>query len=325
MVGESVLRSRQVDMIWATCHPTSSLWAGDAISRRNDLPWVADIRDSLALKERSGYYKGLPARARTRRILPRAAAVVEVTPEHAALDARWLGRSCVTITSGFDHRQWEHVIPIADRAKQPRLDVLCAGMLYPGYRTLGPALAGISRLRAACPGARVRLVYYGRSSDIVREDATRFQLEDITECRGFIPQDELRAQMASADVLLLPTNQAGHSGVPGGKFYEYLAARRPILAVPGEDRFVTSVLKDTGAGIGATSPDDVARVLQRWLKEWNRTGKIAYTGREDAVNQYSIRESARRLAAVLDEALDDHVTDGRLLHAANVANTNTAA
>ncbi|MHB1467661.1 MAG: glycosyltransferase [Solirubrobacteraceae bacterium] len=304
--GESVLKSRQVDVLWATYRPLSSLWAGDAIARRNDLPWVADIRDSLEMSWNLANYKDLAALARARRILRRAAAVVEVTPEHADRDGRWLGIPCETITSGFDPNQWRDVLPLAATKDRDDLGVICIGKIYPSYRTLGPALAGLSRLRAENPGARVRLIYYGRSHDVVREDAARHSVEDITECRGFVPPDELRAHLAAAGVLLLPTNQAGHSGVPGGKLYEYLAARRPILAVPGDDRFVTGVLHETGAGVGATSPDEVARVLRRWLEEWNRTGEVAYTGREDAVNRYSIRESARRLATLLDAAADDH-------------------
>jgi len=304
--ADRIVDSRHVDAVWATAIPVSSLWAGDAIARRNELPWVADIRDSLQIGWNLANYRHLPILARTRRILGGATAVVEVTPEYAARDARWLGRPCETISSGFDPNQWRDVLPLAAATDRANLQVVCIGKIYPGYLTLGPALAGLSRLRAENPGARVRLIYYGRSHDVVREDAARHGVEDITECRGFVPPDELRAHLAAADVLLLPTNQAGHSGVPGGKLYEYLAARRPILAVPGDDRFVRGVLDGTGAGVGATSPGQVTAVLRRWLDEWSRTGEVAYTGREDAVNRYSIQESARRLATLLDAAADDH-------------------
>jgi glycosyltransferase involved in cell wall biosynthesis len=306
LAGDRLLKRRRIDALWATAGPSASLWAADRLGDRYGLPWVADIRDALELSWRLENYKELVVLARSRRIVRRASAVVEVTPEHAARDARWLRRPCQTITSGFDPGQWQDVTPIAGRSDGSNLEIVYAGRLWPGYRTLGPAFAGLSRLREREPGAAVRIVYYGRSDELVRRDARRYGVEDITECRGFVSPDELRAHLASADVLLLPTNQAGQSGVPGGKFYEYLAARRPILAVPGEDRFVTGVLHETGAGVGATSPEQVSAVLGRWLEEWSRTGEIAYTGREDAVNRYSIRESARRLATLLDAAADDH-------------------
>jgi glycosyltransferase involved in cell wall biosynthesis len=155
------------------------------------------------------------------------------------------------------------------------------------------------------------VVYYGRSSDCVRRDAERFGLESITDCRGFVPQDQLRAHVRSADVLLLPTNEAGDSGVPGGKLYEYLAARRPILAVPGQDRFVARVLEETRAGVSATSPDDVAGALKLWSDELSARGVVAYRGDEKAVNRYSIKESARRVAEVLDATVDNN---GALSH-----------
>lgn len=324
--AERVLKQERVDAIWATATPFSSLWAADRLARRFELPWVADIRDSLALKWGPIDYKNLPALARLRRILRRASAVVEAWPEHAVVDSEWLGRPCEWVTSGFEPNHWR------DPEKRPepeggrqRLEVACAGMIYPGHRTLGPALAGVRRLYERSPSADVRISYFGRSDDLVRRDAARYGVDDVVECRGFLAPERLRAHLASADVLLLPTSHGRRSDgprarlyeylgakrqleIPGGKLYEYLGARRPVLAVPGEDPFVARVLPETGAGRTATSPNEVAGVLGSWLEELRESGAVAYRGDKAAVDRYSMRESARRLAALLDRTVGDRAS-----------------
>lgn len=314
-VAESMLARRQVDAIWATAGPPSSLWAADRVARHSTLPWVADLRDSLALEwqlardrnrpaaERLRHHKNRPVLLRTRRILGRASAVIEVTPQHATRDSQWLGRSCEVITSGFSPSVWDLDRPPRKPDHNSQLQIVCTGRLYPGLLTLGPALAGIRKLRDIDPGVPVRLIYYGRSHEIVRQDAARYGVEGVTECRGFIPPEQLREHLMAADILLLATTE--YSGVPGGRLYEYLAARRPIFAVPGGDDFVNHVLQETGAGLSATGPEQVANVLRRWLDEWTRTGCVSYRGNAAAVNAYSIREGARRLAALLDAVVDD--------------------
>ena len=315
--AERIVQRQPVDAIWATATPFSSLWAADRLARRFNLPWIADIRDSLALKWNPIHYRNVPTLVRLRRILRGASTVVEAWPEHAAYDGEWLGRSCEWITSGFEPNDWVGVTRSRPETTEARLEIVCAGKIYPGYRTLGPAFAGLRRLLDADPRAAVRLSYFGRSDDLVRRDAARYGLDAVVKCRGFVSPDELRARLASADILLLPTSHARgsntpggklrerlgakrHLEIPGGKLYEYLGARRPILAVPGEDRFVVGVLEETRAGRTAASPEEVAEALSAWLDERSSTRTVAYGADEDVVNRYSIRESARRLAALLD-------------------------
>ena len=69
--------------------------------------------------------------------------------------------------------------------------------------------------------------------------------------------------MRDADALLLVTAPEGLAGSPGGKLYEYLAACRPILAVPGTDEFVADVLQRTGHGVCAPDAEAVQAALER--------------------------------------------------------------
>jgi glycosyltransferase involved in cell wall biosynthesis len=309
--ADEILGQRQVQAVWASCQPVSSLWPADRLASRYDLPWIADLRDAMTIGWEARQLKSLAALARSRGILRRAARVVEVTPQLAAHDGRWLRRQCDTIISGFDPQQWESARAEARRTRSGYFEVVCAGKMYEGYRTLRCALDGFRVVRESQPDAPLRLLYYGRSGDVVKREAMDAGVTEMVECRGFVVPETMRTILAAADALLLPTNTAGHSGMPGGKLYEYLAAMRPILAVPGEDEFVAGVLNDTEAGPTARDPEQVARLLLRWLDEWSTHGTVTYHGRPDVIGRFSITESARQLATLLDSAVRDRLEEGR--------------
>ena len=178
--------------------------------------------------------------------------------------------------------------------------LVCSGKLYPEYVTFDHLFAGLARLLANAPVPELRVTYYGRSCDEVRRAAAAHGVEGRLDCSGFVSPVELRSALAGADVLVAQMNQRGDAGSPGGKLYEYLAARRPVLAVPGGDPYVTDVLERTAAGRSATSPDEVAGVLREWLGLWRARGTVAYEGRPDAIERYSMRTKASELATVLD-------------------------
>jgi hypothetical protein len=93
---------------------------------------------------------------------------------------------------------------------------------------------------------------------------------------------------------------------PGERLNSMSTSQSDALSLPNEDQFVTDVLNETKAGLVATSPEEVARVVKRWLDERGRAGGAAYRGHDAAVNRYSIRERARALAALLDAAINGH-------------------
>ena len=89
--------------------------------------------------------------------------------------------------------------------------------------------------------------------------------------------------------------------MPGGKLYEYLAAGPPILAVHGTDPYVMSILRETRAGDGASTPEDIAAVIARRYEDW-RAGRVTRRSLDDfACSTWSSR--AHQLAGVLDSVV----------------------
>jgi glycosyltransferase involved in cell wall biosynthesis len=172
-------------------------------------------------------------------------------------------------------------------------------------RTPRHLLAAIDRLRqSAHPlGRRVRLVQVGVVDDALRRLVADSPAGDAVELVGYLDHAEATRRIADADALFLPLHglPAGHrSRIVPGKFYEYLAARRPILgALPAGD--ARDWLLDAGLGEVAdpTDPAALADALVR-LDEGLAAGR--YVGKPDAdvLARFDRRRLTRDLADLLD-------------------------
>jgi len=294
-----------IDAIWTTSAPFAHLHIGQRLAEEHGVPWVADIRDpaSTDVTAPPGWLDRAVRlrRAAYRRPLMAAGAITAATGQVAALDGPWLGREPIVLIPGFDEAQWARARELAV-ASHDRLEIVFTGKLYENYRRPDVFLRGL-RLAADQLGPEssrsLRFAYYGRSGDFLRGLAERYGCGDMVEDRGFVDPAAVPMITAGAGALLLLTNDAGDSGVPGGKFFEYLAAHRPVLAVPGGDRYVASVLSRTGAGIVADGEEHVADILVDWLRAWHTTGTLPFAGDASAIDDFSAGRSAARLAELL--------------------------
>jgi glycosyltransferase involved in cell wall biosynthesis len=99
----------------------------------------------------------------------------------------------------------------------------------------------------------------------------RLGLEERVKVRGYLPHRECVREMQGSDVLWLALDNDTQSP---GKLYEYLGARRPILACvpPG---FVRQTLEDAGASV-IVDPSDVNGIVSaiRRLATMHRNGTL---------------------------------------------------
>lgn len=304
-----VVTRQPVDALWTTSAPFAHIRIGARLSRLQGLPWVADLQDPFSLDVTAP--EGWPAhivrarRATYRRPLLQADAITSATQQVGIVDGAALGREPTLIVPGFDDDQWSSARSSAS-PQSDHFDILYAGKLYEQYRRPDVFLRGL-RLAADFLStedrSRLRFVYYGRSRAFLGGLVKRYRCEHLVVDGGFVDPSTTPSLMASATALLLLTNEAGASGVPGGKFFEYLAAHRPILATPGGDSYVSAVLSETGAGSVASDAQQVSDLIVRWFLRWRINRELAYEGDPNAIGTFSARRSAQALANLLDEAV----------------------
>ncbi len=142
-----------------------------------------------------------------------------------------------------------------------------------------------------------------RGSD--RDWARTLRIDDAWEETGFLPYRQAIAAQRAADALLLLIPDADGRGesVITGKVYEYLAARRPILAAVPPHGLAAALVRSTGAGV-VVDGDDVeglAGALEE-LADRHAAGELDDVDLPDWVER---RESRRARAGELARLLQE--------------------
>ena len=225
-----------------------------------------------------------------------------VSPQEARIDSRALGRQVHPLPSGFDLTTWKSARTDSDsqRDRDRRFRILYAGT-YSGDRIelSGLVFRGLRRFVDLESGRPlITFTYLGPNGNWFMSTAAKHHCEDIAEDGGLVSPVQARLIMMRADllVLLIPTTREG--GMPSGKFYEYLAAGPPILAVHGTDPYVMRILGDAQAGEGASTPEDIAEVVARRYEDW-RLGRVVPRPL-DGLRSFTWSARAHQLAGLLD-------------------------
>jgi glycosyltransferase involved in cell wall biosynthesis len=305
--GARLAREFGARVVYSSSPPYTCALLGRAVARRAGIPWVPEFRDPWT-GFLSAPVRPAPA-ARLDRRLERecyrdatrlVVAWEGIARDFAAKYPRVDASKVRHIPNGFDPQDFAHTAPVVN----DRFTVVYTGSLY-GVRNPDGILRAAALLlaRGRLDPDRVRLRFVGRFGDDVRAMFRRPEVAAVVEEVAYLPHADSVAQTLGAHVLLLLVDETdGAEGIVPGKVFEYLGARRPVLAVAPEGA-VARLVRETGAGdvVPPGDVDGIARALAARYEEWLATGTTRFPGSEDAVARQSRRERTRDLAAVFDE------------------------
>jgi glycosyltransferase involved in cell wall biosynthesis len=337
-IEESVRLGRRVgagvDVVLTSCAPYETALAGARLAAELGTPWVADLEDAWALDEMRLYptaaHRALDLRS-MRRSLAGAAAIVTAAPEAAAAIRRAFpdlaDRPVTGVPIGFDPEDFAGAPPPRDdgvfrivhtgslhtdlgaRLRGTRLRRRLLGGASPTVDILTRShvvlLEAIASLLRAEPALRPRIELH-LAGDMTHADRAAAEHHAFVHVAGQLTHREAVALMRTADLLFLPM----HDLAPGTrarlipyKTYEYLAARRPILAaVPDGD--VRDMLAPLD-GVTLVRPAD-ADAMARAVRAAIARGPVREL--RDGLDSPALRRFDRRrcvaeVAAVLDQVL----------------------
>lgn len=297
--GDRLVRSFRPDVVFASAIPYTCLAVGAILARRHHLPWVAELRDLWSGHHAYWHYpfRRPVDRFLERAILASAAGVVTVSEPLAEALRGITPAPVVTMLNGYDPEDWPREAPAA--ADGEGLTLTYTGNLLAGQRD--PA-ALFQALRTLPPGS-VKVRFVGQTLTAVPDLARAAGVEDAVTLSGAVPyRESLRLQAGSDVLLFLLWDQGGRHGLYSGKIFEYLASRRPILALGPRNDVAEDLILARGAGVALETPEAIAAQLGRWLDEKRRTGRVAPVP-ESARAGLSRDEQVRTLESLLDLAV----------------------
>ena len=298
-----VLDEEEIDTVVTTSPPNSIHFLGAAAKRLRGVRWVADVRDSIvANHERSIQRPLVRAKEQTQRLVARpiargADAIVAVTEQIASEMRSLHPRGHVSVVpNGADFEDFAGLAYHRD----DRFRITHTGSFF-GRRDPRPFLSALARVDSV---AHARFIGDFRQADLAW--ARGLGLGDRLELAPFAPRRRALELQRDSDALLLLLPDVGERGrdVPSAKLYEYLAARRPILAAVPPDGTAARLVREAGAGI-VVAPDDVEGLregLDQLVQRW-RDGELhdisLPPGFEDRIGRAArVREFAELLQAL---------------------------
>lgn len=320
--GLRLLKEVPHDAIFVTAPPFSSLLTAAELSRRSGLPLVLDYRDEWGIsnscqenRQKSRFSHWLQQRMQ-RSVLRQADAVVATT-RRSAQSLRELTREAGGaarirhLYNGFDAADLAG-LPVAESETlpgEPVLRLTYVGTLW-NLTSIEPVVAAMERVAQTAPqlASRLELVIAGRRT--AEQDLILDRLNGLP-CRlrreGYVAHQTALQLMGTADeLLLLLSDLPGAERVMPAKTFEYLALKRPLLAVtpPGE---VSELLADCPQA-NVFAPVDVKGLTQHLLRRLEELkpecGHRAETSEFDAL-RFERRTLTRQLAEVLNEVCQD--------------------
>jgi hypothetical protein len=101
-------------------------------------------------------------------------------------------------------------------------------------------------------------------------------------------------------LLLIINNTPNAKMILTGKFFEYLAAKRPVLCLGPEDGDAARILNETKAGLLAGF-GDVEKMKQHILQLYEGYKNGTLTIQSQEIEKFSRRELTRQLSKTLDD------------------------
>jgi glycosyltransferase involved in cell wall biosynthesis len=291
------LKAHPVDLIVSTGPPHSMHLIALGLKKKFDIPWIADFRDpwtdiDFYAKLRLTKWADKKHHKLELKVLATADHVVTVSPGCATDIEKIAHRKIEVINNGYDPTDYDFETPELDETftishfgafnkdRNP-------ATLWKVLGELASADSGFKKL------LRIKLI--GQTDDSVISDIEKNNLKENLILIEHLPHHEGLVELSKSQVLLLPLNDAPNvKGILPGKMYEYMALRRPILALGPIDADYAKILKETNAGVplGFNDADGIKKTLQAYFHLFQKNILAVDSG---AYEKYSRKSLAGQL------------------------------
>jgi glycosyltransferase involved in cell wall biosynthesis len=300
--GEELLAQEGINAIISSSAPVTAHVIANQLKRGHKIPWVADLRDLWTQNHNYSYgpLRKLIDRRLELKTLSVADALVTVSrPLAQRLHNLHQGKKVHVITNGFDPETASN-LPTNPTDK---FTITYTGTIYSRRQDASRLLITLRDLisEGVIDPGMTEVRFYGLEEPGLNKMIEQYKLANVVSQRGTVSRQEALAKQNESQLLLfLDWDDPREKGVFSSKIFEYLSARRPILATGGsDDDVVAGLLRETQAGIHATTVQDIKNALKDFYLEYKATGKVTYQGEDSKINKYNQREMAREFSEVL--------------------------
>ncbi len=311
--GRQIIAQYKPDLILSTSYPFCSHQIGYQRHKESGLPWVAEYQDPWTegpAWNHSAVRQLIEARLEKR--LMREASALTIVSQPWAEGLRIQHEKPVAmIGNGLDPANYTTPQP----PQTEQFTITYTGMIYAGdfagRRDPSLLFQAVKALLddGTIDPALFLIRFYGPLNEqgVIVTLAQQHGIQRVVTHFGTVSHVESIQRQRESTLLLLLNWQARsfsyrQRGWYSAKVYEYLAAQRPILAVPGHAE-VDALLAETSSGTPVNSVAEASQALRAWYAEYLAKGRVDYPGSAALAGEHSNRAHAQRFAALFDEVI----------------------
>ena len=299
------LAKNPVDMVISSGPPHSMHLIAMKLKKQFNLPWIADFRDPWTNID---FYNELhltrfadSKHHRLEKQVITSANCIVTVGNQLRNEFETLGaKKAVVITNGYDAAdQVEGVIEPDHKFSLAHFGTV--------NKARNPELLWqvVSELVAENPefAKDLQLKFVGRLDQSVFASIQKFNLGNYLTKIDFLPHKEVLRMQRQSQVLLLLINQTHNAqGILTGKFFEYLAAERPILAIGPVEGDVADILSESKAGkiIDFADKENLKPTLLNMFADYKSNRLVVNPA---GIARYSRYELTKKLAGEMDRIL----------------------
>ncbi len=293
------LKDSPVDAVISTGPPHSMHLIALELKRSMGIKWIADFRDPWTNID---FYRDLmlsPGADRRHRqmeqdVLKEADLTLTIgytmTREMEALGAKRVE----TVTNGYDEDDFpETEVKVDEEFSIAHIGTFSPSRNHPMFwKTLSELKSENSEF-----AGKLKIRTLGAVDHSVRSSINEHGLTGNWEEIEYVPHEEvLHYQRCSRVLLVCINNTPNATGILPGKFFEYLASGRPILAIGPKESDIGKVLHETKAGM-IVEPNDVEGMRESLLYLFK--DGTDFKPDQDAINQFSRKRLTERLVGLM--------------------------
>ncbi len=299
----NIISAKNIDVIFSTAPPYSNHLIGAEIRKEFDIPLVLDFRDDWLENHLVSY----PTRFHKKKMAKIESECLKTADKIIALndsmkksiESRLTNPVSVdVIPHGYDLEDFADKYPDMHQGK---FWMLYSGLFY-GENQPDTFLKAVAQALEFAPYMREHLVlqFQGGLDQRHQSLITELSLTDITRDLGYVKHEEAVKNLINADVLwFIVGHKRNYEKVTIGKMYEYMAAKKPILALIREGAAAEQLRKYGASYI--VNPENIRDLAAKILEIWDqwKNGIIPVTN-SLFVTQYDREKLTEDLADVFN-------------------------
>lgn len=299
---ENYLSNNKIDAIITTGPPHSLHLIGLELKKKTNIKWVSDFRDPWTEID---YFDQLPLTKKSigkhqkleDKVLRNSDAVLVIGKTMKEKFIQF-SKSIYVLTNGFDSVKEKQIVPLDTKFTITHIGLMNADRNPYSFWKAIKELA--KENDSFANDYQVQLV--GEVASEVKESIKNNQLENVIEI-GYVSHQKVNEYQLKSQVLLLSVNKVKSAkGIITGKIFEYLQAKRPILAIGPVDGDLSEILNDTNAG-SIVDFDDVDTIKSEILKMYFSFKEDVLEIKSKNITQYHRRNLTENLSKIIKETI----------------------